>query len=205
MERIRVVYIFSTITQLKRTLELPAFVHQGNILEKYHRGCRFLGLFCYIKHFLPVVVLGIAHHTHLINVVLIMEHKRQGEDDASHSTHHRNSKPHVPAPLRLSPIGLISLIGLIGLISPIKPTQHCGHHRNASQHPERDGKMLATIARSDEAGQACQYDSVGLQIRIELRMPDGSGKEKQDNANQLAPGGFLYQHQTKYEKQGKPP
>lgn len=64
--------------------------------------------------------------------------------------------------------------------------------------------MLATVAWRDEAGQACQYDIVRSQVRIELCTPNGGGKEKQDNTDQFTPGGFLCQCQTQDEEQGEP-
>ena len=85
-----------------------------------------------------------------------MEHKRPGKNDACNSTQHRYEP-----------------------LSQITATYR-NEYRNDSKYPERNRKMRANIAWRYETRHACQYDIVGFQIRIELRMPDARGKDKQN-------------------------
>ena len=121
MNRIWVIDIRETITKLKRTVEQTTFVHQSNILEKYH-CVGWVLVFCYyIKYFFPVVIGSVTLHSHLIDVVLFIEHKQRSKDDARNGTQHRNKK-----------------------FCQVFAT-HRNKHRYGSQYPERDGKMLGFV------------------------------------------------------------
>ena len=59
------------VTRFKRAIEQSSFIHECHILEKNHCGGRLRVLGYYVKDFLPIVCFSIAHHAHLVNIVLI--------------------------------------------------------------------------------------------------------------------------------------
>ena len=180
MQRIAGVDIYTVVTQFECTIEQSSLVHQGNVLEKYHRAGWPLVLFSQLNDSLPVVVGSQAHHAHLVDIVLVVIHQRRSKADTRNGTQYR----HKPT-------------------DQITATQR-NEHRDSTQHPERDRETLAAVNGRNETREACEDDIVGLQVRIDLCMPDAGHEDQQDHTQRFAPGEFFRKYQTKYEKQSEP-
>ena len=140
MKRVGVANIDTMVAYLEGTLKQPSFIHQGNILEHDHGVGGALVLFCHMKNLLPIVVFGEAHHAHLVDVIPVVEHERQGKNNACSNTQYRDE-----------------ILDLRPSLDQI-PATPCHDYRDSTKHPERDSEEGAAVERCYEAGHACKRD-----------------------------------------------